>query len=91
MTQSLSRPRKGIAMAAQSPSTVGRTASGLRNVPGDQVPKTARQRQAQDAAQEGLDAALANQRALGSASSVREARESARPRPNSPAHSPSQV
>jgi hypothetical protein len=55
------------------------------------VPKTARQRQAQDAAQEGLDAALANQRALGSASSVREARESARPRPNSPAHSPSQV
>ncbi len=67
-------------MAAQSPSTV-------RGVPGDQQPQSARQRQAEEATRQGAAAALANQRALGD-NIVREARESARPRPNSPAHSP---
>lgn len=71
-------------MPAQAPTTV-------RGVPGDELPLTPRQRQAKEATQEGARAAEANQRALGSASSVREAREPARPRPNSPAHSPGEV
>jgi len=67
-------------MAAQSPTTV-------KSVPGDELPTTPRQRQAEEATRQGVEAALAAQRALGD-NIVREAREPARPRPNSPAHSP---
>jgi hypothetical protein len=64
-------------MPAQAPTTV-------KSVPGDELQTTPRQQQAREATQQGLDAALAAQRALGSGASVRDAR------PNSPAHSPNQ-